>query len=229
MASIVTSFVYAASIGKIASWITFSTSINHILVTLYALSCFHMLFAAFVRIHKRTEDPSESPQDGQINLSWIMKLHWLLFNAAANVSSFVVLGYWLFLFSTKKSFGNAVVIYTTIDRHGLNLLLLLVDFFLSCTPVRLLHFVYPSAVLACYFIYNCIYWASTGTLVYGEMLDYGKNTGKAVAMVIVAVFIVPPLAQLAWFMLFLLRNKLAAKKETELHPPYELTDHSSSA
>ena len=95
--------------------------------------------------------------------------------------------------------------------------------------MRLLHFVYPSCILAAYFIFNCIYWESSGALVYGEMLDYSKNTGKAIGLALSAVFIASPVIQLAWFFMFLLRKKLATRSDDDQHPSYELAEHNSSS
>ena len=231
--SIAISISYSAIRSKIHRWFFFITSINHLIVTMYALSCLAMQVIAIRQRHsKETADSAGNLQASSTAFLRFASIHWFLFNVSANVCSFVFCAYWTLMFRTDTAFRNNVdpiTTYATIDRHGINLLLLLLDFFLSCTPVRLLHFVYSASTLVLFFIYNCIYWASTGDLVYGKVLDYGKHTGMAVAWVIFAVFIVPPLIQFVWFLLFLLRKKLAFRKENAIGSSYELAENTTDS
>ena len=230
MSSIIISISYSASRGKMGSWFSYMTSINHILVTLYSLSCLAMQLTGIRGLHTKTANTTGNSRKSLVFLRFA-QVHWFLFNVASNVCTFVFFSYWILMFPTDtvlKNNEHPLTTYITIDRHGINLLLLLLDFFLSCTPVRLLHFVYPLCTIALFFVYNSIYWASTGALVYGKVLDYGNNTGQAVALVFVAVFIASPAAQFVWFLLFLCRRRLATKKENEFGSSYELADHSSN-
>lgn len=192
-----------------------------------------MQVIAIRQLHsKETADSASNSQTTSTAFLRFASVHWFLFNVSANVCSFVFVAYWTLIFPIDTAFRNNVhptTTYATIDRHGINLLLLILDFFLSCTPVRLLHFVYSTCTLALFFIYNCVYWASTGELVYGKVLDYGEHTGMAVALVIFAVFIVPPLVQFLWFLLFLLRKKLAVRKDNVIESSYELAENTTDS
>jgi len=224
--SFITSVSYSTSRGKMGKWIVFLTSFNHILVTLYAFSCLAMVVRGMRQVHSEVEYGADRRMDSSA-FTRFAKVHWLLFNTSAVVCSFVFGAYWILIFPTDadvRSGDRPLAAFLTIDRHGINLLLLVIDFFLSCTPVRLLHFIYPSCALGLFFVYNGIYWASTGDLIYGEVLNYGSNTGKAVTMVFMAVLVVSPIIQLLWLCLFLLRTKLAAKNEHETELSYQLAE-----
>ena len=91
--------------------------------------------------------------------------------------------------------------FLLIDRHGINLVFMIVDFLLNRIPVRLLHFVYTTLFLGFYLAYNSIYWATTGDLIYGKILDYGSSPGKVVGLAAGGGFVVIPLIQLGWVML----------------------------
>lgn len=230
MASLITSLVHAANKGRISRWICFLTSINHLFVTLYGLSCLCMVVAAVLPWLKENGTASVNPRKSPKGLEIFTKVHWFLFNVSAILCSFVFLGYWTLFFPTDKTFrsnAHPTETYSTIDRHGINLLVVFVDFFLSCTPVRLLHFIYPSIVIALFFVYNCIYWAITDDLIYGSVFDYGENTGKAVGLVLASIVIISPLLQFCWFLLYLLRQRLSVSRKVDEHP-YELADRSGT-
>ncbi len=152
-----------------------------------------------------------------------MKFHWLIFNLSINVCTFVFFSYWILIFPKDEDINkNPRLTYLTIDRHGINFIVLIFEFICSNAPVHLLHFVYPSCFIGLYFISNMIYWSSTKHLIYGKMLDYRDNTGTAVGMVIAAVVVAIPFFHLCWFLLYLLKE-YCHKKNRETRD-YELTN-----
>eukprot|EP00795_Rhopilema_esculentum_P002132 gene2132-17719_t len=228
-ASFVAAAVVIANRDRNHAWVIYLTSVNHVLVTVYILSCgvqsTMYIWWSRENNHNLPEGASKDTWKSQI-FKVYTRFHWVMLNVAVNVTSFVFFAYWFLVSSDDREFKesrNVAIRYMTIDRHGINLLILLIDFTLSRTPMRLLHCVYPSCLVGLYFISNCIYWASTGNLVYGPVLDYGRHTGKAVGMILAAVFIIAPLIQLIWFMLYLLRRRLSKGTDAETEATYELT------
>ena len=213
------------------------TSLNHIVVFIYVCSCAVMSSIQIWQTRAQSQPITNEPMITEVDsssgeshhhtqqrsygpLGRVMqiyaKFHWLLFNVSMSLCGFVVFAYWVFIShkDTDLQKGkDSTITYLTIDRHGVNFLLILLDFLLSSTPVNLLHFIYPSIFVAFYFIFNCIYWAITKTLIYGSILDYGNNTGVAVSMVFVAVFVAVPFGHMCWFLLFLLREILTRRRQ----------------
>eukprot|EP00794_Sanderia_malayensis_P006028 gene6028-6729_t len=216
---------------NISLWGVYLTSINHILVTLHM--CSSAVISAHYVIKSRESQPiteqealaknfSQSrPEEGDtVNL--YMKFHWLLCNISTSCCLFVFISYWILVFPIDEDITkNPTLTYITIDRHGINLLIVLIDFVCSKTPFHLLHFIYPSCFICLYFISNIIYWSITKKLIYGKMLDYGASTGSAVGMVIAAVVVAVPIFHLLWFLLHLVKKKCCMHRETK---DYELTN-----
>lgn len=221
---VLASFVVAATYIKSATiWVIYLTSINHIIVTIYfisssLISSYHIWRSRAIGSSPIMEEeglapnspPSQQPQ-GRLMKSYL-KFHWLLFNLSINICSFVFLSYWILVYPNDENiFKNSTLTFLTIDRHGINLLLLLVEQLISQTPIRILHFVYPAGLLLLYFISNMIYWATTKKLIYGKVLDYGNNTALAVVMVTIAIVIAAPIIHLCWFSLSHLFERMFQK------------------
>lgn len=212
------------------------TSLNHIVVFIYVCSCAVMSSIHIWQTRAQSQPITNGPMTIEVDslashdhqapqrsylpgrrcMRIYAKCHWLLFNVSMSLCGFVVFAYWVFISHKDKELHEGkdpTIKYVTIDRHGVNFLLIMLDFLMSSNPVHLLHFIYPLIFVAVYFIFNCIYWAVTKTLIYGSVLDYGNNTGFAVGMVLVAVFVVVPFCHVCWFLLFMLREKLTRRQQ----------------
>ncbi len=137
------------------------------------------------------------------------KIHWFLYTVALNSCTFVFIAFWLVLIAPSGGLHahSPLIMYIIIDHHGLNFLLLIVDFFMNRIPVRILHCVYSSLFIGSYYVYNSIYWSITKRLIYGKILDYGGNTGLAVGLAFASVIVASPAIQFFWCFAFLLKKK----------------------
>ena len=136
------------------------------------------------------------------------KAHWFLYNLSLGMCTFVFIAFWVMLApNQKRGFKPSLRTYLVIDRHGINLVLIVIDFVINKIPIRILQFVYSSVFLGLYFVYNSIYWSQTGNLVYGKILDYGSNGPTVAALALSGMFIAIPLIQVLWFALTLLGKK----------------------
>ncbi|XP_066920518.1 uncharacterized protein [Clytia hemisphaerica] len=92
------------------------------------------------------------------------KIFWVLRNIAATSTVVCVGIYWPYLHNYKKDFQLNLSEYITIDSHGINLGLVIIDFLLTRTPFRILHFVHPLIFNLLYIIFNYLYSTMIGEI-----------------------------------------------------------------
>ncbi len=213
-------------------WVFKLTSVNYMIVTVYILyaaisvSYQYWMSCRYRPSEEKTTSKSQAykvnTEDGT-DISCSLKVHWFLHNLAANHCTFITLAFWVMLAPSRKGgFPPSMRTYLVIDRHGINLLLLIIDFLVNKIPFRVLHCVYPSIFIGLYFIYNAIYWAITQKLVYGEILNYETRAGKIAGMVLGAVIFAVPIIQMIWFLAFILKKKLTKNHQTDLNENCEM-------
>ena len=98
-------------------------------------------------------------------LPWKLKLFWIIFTFTINLCTAVFILYWAF-HKEKQRIELTLSFYTTVDRHGINLILIVIDFVLHKVPYRILHFIYPAITIIVYVIFNVTYWSISGDKVY---------------------------------------------------------------
>ena len=190
-------------------WMFALTSVNYILGTIY------FIYAAIFITHRnnlprsRTGDrtdrepgTADKQQNSEPNLRIWAKVLWFLYNLSLGTCTFVFIAFWVML-APKRTGGYEPTLHTflLIDRHGINLVLMIVDFLLNKIPVRLFHFFYTTLFLGLYLAYNSIYWAMTGDLIYGKILDYGSSPSRVVGLALGGGFVIVPLIQFGWVVL----------------------------
>ena len=146
-------------------------------------------------------------------MRWYLKVYFFLFSLVICTCTFVVFTFWTVLFprvGSLKGFTRYES-YLLVDRHGINLILIMIEFTFNSHPVRFLHFIYTALFLLMYIIYNLIYWSESNRLIYGDVLNYGKYPGFVVALIASTVFLVLPIIQLLWYGAFRLRRRIAKK------------------
>ena len=174
-------------------WLTYMTSWNYMFVTLYFMLAFGLSLTQSVldyrsgsaykndesvpintgieshAIYNKTTEDANIKVKNVTNekLPWKLKLFWIIFTVTINLCTAIVGFYWAFLHDYKKSIESKFSFYITVDRHGINLVLMVIDFVLHKVPYRILHFIYPAITLIVYAIFNVIYWSVTGDKVYG--------------------------------------------------------------
>lgn len=214
------------SYGK---WIYALTSLNYIIGTTY------FLFAACVvswnfanprqsqyggsAVQRREQRMStaalkeEEPTTTTKAFKVVCQVHWFLHNLSLNVCTVVFICFWVILAPNRKG-GYPPTFHTflVIDRHGINLVLLIIDFLFIRIPTRILHCVYPSLFLGLYFLYNYIYWSKTGSLIYGKTLDYGTRGAFVAGLAVGGMFVGIPLIQFIWFCAYYMKQRNAKPK-----------------
>lgn len=191
---------------KSPRWLTFATSWNYILVLLY------FVYAFFISVFLPSKDePSVSMsalQSGNSmdiedsrrigdNLPISVKIFWIFFNIALTLCTSVVVIYWVLLHDYNTTLKADLDTYLNFDRHGVNLVLLIIDFCLHHIPLRFLHFVYPLLVSLVYLIFNVVYWAITEELIYSA-IDWENDLGMAIGYSIGNLVLII-IAQFIWY------------------------------
>lgn len=107
--------------------------------------------------------------------------------------------------SVSSSSSCAIDIHT-IQLHGINVVLVLIDLAVSRMPYQFLHILYPSLFTLLYVIFSLIYWGAGGTNHRGDTfiysaLDYGSRStafGLAIILIIAPAALYVILFLLAW-------------------------------
>lgn len=224
--------------GKSPEWLIFATSWNYMFVTLYFMLAFGISLTQSVfdcrggstqkspetiPINATESGPSYSTTthddegkkktDLKIKLPWKLKIFWVVFNVAINLSTLVVIAYWGLVHDYRKKLEFKLVTYLLVDRQGINFALMVVDFLLHKIPFRILHFIYPLAITVLYVIFNVIYWKISGHSVY--KLDWSGRTGVSIGVVI-GILLIIMIVQIVWYFLHKGKKLLAEKKSGKL-------------
>ena len=222
-----------------SDWYASITSWNYLLVTLYFILSFGLSFTKVVlgRCGKsenveetipinsassstKTHSPYTETNDDKLDPKSVpkkklpkkLKFFWVLFNVAINICVLVVIGYWVLMHDYKKKRESKMELFLTLDKHGINLLLIVLDFTMHKIPTRLLHFVYPVFVVISYIFFSLIYWAITGENIY-TFLQWNKNIGNTIGTSTVATLLVPVIQSL-WYLFHKGKDRSAKQKET---------------
>lgn len=96
------------------------------------------------------------------------------------------------------------------NTHGVNTVFILVDTFITRTPVRLLHLLYGILYGLIYGVFTAIYWMAGGINHKGEPfiykpLDYSSSKTVAVSYIVVIAFLVVPMMHCMFFFLYRFR------------------------
>ncbi|XP_019620581.1 PREDICTED: protein rolling stone-like [Branchiostoma belcheri] len=158
-----------------------------------------------------TEFSAEATRDENVapnSLNWYHKVHWVLHSTSITMAFLVTTLYW--------AFDKRELVATSINEHILNSVLALLDLFVSGTPVRVFHMVYPVAFAMAYSAFYVIYWAAGGTGKSGEIVlyklwDFEGNLKMAVVYMVLMVFVATPFFHLLTYGLHRLKILILAK------------------
>ena len=223
--------------GSDPTWPLYLTSVNYIIVTGYFITAtsisVHYALAhksekgelasniePALSIDKSNSTPTQLYQLTETisnhnpprkHLQWYFKVYFFLFHLVLSVCTMVTILFWTVIFPIRDVSGlSSYQWYIVVDRHGLNLILVLVEFVLNRVPVRLLHFIYGVIVLILYIVYNAIYWSVSKKLIYGNVLNYGKYPGIVLGLIFGGILMLM-IIQLCWFAAFRLRTRICNK------------------
>ncbi|XP_012677988.2 protein rolling stone [Clupea harengus] len=137
-------------------------------------------------------------------------LQWLLQVIVSAFSLIVSLLYW----SIHYPVSRHPIRPFSINLHVVNSAQVLLDLFLSSTPVHLSHYVYLLAAGLLYLLFALVFWLGGFTNIYGEpyvypVLDFGGQPVLAVLCTLGFALICLPLFHLVLWNVHLLRERLA--------------------
>ncbi|KAL1491405.1 hypothetical protein ABEB36_012006 [Hypothenemus hampei] len=140
------------------------------------------------------------------NVLKLYKTYWVINSMATTVAFTISLVYWTLIHQPEyMSPMNFLV-------HGMNSILMFIDFCVVAQPVRLLHFIYPIIITLAYVTMSAIYFACGGTAKNNDKYIYPilkwdeipSTLGYCLAIMVVILVI-----HTATFLLYLLRNKIS--------------------
>ncbi|CAH1787945.1 unnamed protein product [Owenia fusiformis] len=103
---------------------------------------------------------------------WYMMISWVLYDVTLVFSIIVTLVYFGALYDPNNGLDHY-----NLNRHALNSVIVIIDFAINATPVRLYHIIYPIVYGSCYVIFTLIYWSldKDNNVVY-SILNYNSGT-----------------------------------------------------
>lgn len=170
--------------------------------SLYALTACQILRAVnvwhFIALKKEKKEKPE------LQMTQRLKLQWTLYNISVVTAPIVATMYW------SIAYDGSGYNFININTHGINAVFILIDTFITRTPVRLLH-VYQSTLFGLsYIAFTVIYWSLGGTNQHGQpfiytVLNYGESPRKALIYIMTIAFIVCPLIHSSVFFMYRFR------------------------
>ncbi len=122
------------------------------------------------------------------NLSWYQVVHWVSYLLGNELAVIVCLLYWILLYDSEMPLDGV-----NVNTHLVNGIIALADLWICGIPIYTLHVVHVMLFAAVYVIFTGIYFgASTGRRYVYNVLDYDNNTGLAVALAFLSVFVIVP-------------------------------------
>ncbi|KAK6179859.1 hypothetical protein SNE40_012117 [Patella caerulea] len=141
----------------------------------------------------------------------VLKIQFVLVNIASTVSPVISIIFWLAVYDPET--GPTAV---SINTHGINVALVLLDTIISRHPVKLIHFFHSVIFCVVYALFTVLYWAVGGTNHKNEpyiykILDYSGKTDVAIMYVLLVPFVGAPLCHCLIYTIFKLRNAIHYK------------------
>lgn len=215
-------FLDLADLDWDPKWLVFATSANYMLHVCYFLYAF-IISIVHINYRPNRKDTSmemgqygydnklshqdqgsnDEDSDSQVSSPLHIKFFWLFYiNSLASCTT-VVVAYWTILFEGFDE--TAFQKYLQVDRHGINLLLLIIEFIFNKMPFRLLHAIYSVIFTLVYLIVNVTYTLVADDLVY-KAADWINKPGVALAMFLGLLF-ATAFFHTCWFFINKLKRK----------------------
>ncbi|XP_021364865.1 protein rolling stone-like isoform X2 [Mizuhopecten yessoensis] len=173
-----------------ASWLVFLTNWSYTLITVHSFIDF--ITACYIFFYKSGTTEEEMP--------WYMKVNWVIFNLMNTSAILLTLTYWILL---AKSLAA-----TSINKHGINALYVILCVSLTAKPIKFQHFYQPAIYNLVYIIFNSVYTLISGDAVYA-FLDWGERPVPALVLSLMYVFVCCPVIHLLLYGLYRLRLRIA--------------------
>lgn len=157
-----------------------------------------------------TEDRCSSSEKFQNalndNITWYMKLSWLLADIVQVFSICVTAIYFSAIYPTLNANVSEIELFVDFNVHAVNSVLVLIDLLVCARPVRILHFIYPSVYGMVYVTFSVVVFEVSGTVIY-NVLDYTQPVYPVVTVISMALVAIP-LLQLAIYGIYRLKDYL---------------------
>ncbi|XP_061186460.1 protein rolling stone-like [Saccostrea echinata] len=141
------------------------------------------------------------------NITWYMKLSWLLSDIVHVFSIIVTTIYFGAIYPTLTVTESQL--FNDLNMHAFNTVFVLIDIAISARPVRFLHFLYPIIYGLVYTAFSLVLYGASGTVIY-NVLDYSQPLYPSITVPGLC-FIVIPLLQLVFFGIYLLKHYIFCK------------------
>ena len=115
-------------------------------------------------------------------------LFWIWYGLTYVICTVMVVLYWAFVVEDFH-FDTPELIFSYVSDHGINLVLILIDFCFHKIPVRLFHVVYSIIVAIIYIILSIIYNVAADKPIY-KVVDWVDKPGWAAFYVVLALVLV---------------------------------------
>ena len=149
-----------------------------------------------------------SVDENKDNLTWYLKLSWILANISQHFSIIVTVIYFSVIYPSLDISTSAGAMVNDLNMHAISTVFVLIDVSISARPVRFLHFIYPTIYGVTYVIFSVIYWSTdkVNHVMY-TILDW-NNPSLSSAVVVSLSLVGIPLVQLLHFGIYKLRLKI---------------------
>ena len=140
------------------------------------------------------------------DLTWYMKLDWILYNITLPVSVIVTAVFFSMLYP-EISHPTHISLFN-LHQHALNTVFSLLDFSVSSMPTRLVHVIYPLFYGLVYVVFTVCFWVKDhDDVIYPHVLDWDYWVHSLVLVILLAV-VVLPILQVILFVLYKIRVAL---------------------
>ncbi|XP_076813642.1 protein rolling stone-like [Clavelina lepadiformis] len=142
------------------------------------------------------------------NLRWFHEAVWILQSVSVNDAIIIDIAFWVGL--KLVLFNGSSQSALSINKHAINIVIMIIDIFLNDIPVRLLHFYHSSLFMLAYSVFSLIVHASGYTSAIYPVLDWQNNVGMAIGLCLGITFIASPVVHaLVFFTFYQLRLFIA--------------------
>ena len=119
------------------------------------------------------------------SLPMAVRIYWLIANLAYINGALIVILYWGFVHHPRflVGFGQAFV---NINMHGIIYCLVVIDFWMSSIPIRIMHGIYAIAFGLTYGLFSAIFTLATGRPIY-PVLKWNTSPGQAAVFCLIAL------------------------------------------
>ncbi|KAK3595184.1 hypothetical protein CHS0354_002790 [Potamilus streckersoni] len=161
---------------------------------LRAANCWH-----HIQLKKEGKDPKVILQNSRR-----IKFQWLLHNLSCNAAPVVAILFW------TLAYDGSGVNLINLTTHGVNAIFVILDTFITRTPVRLIHLYHCTLYGLLYGIFSAVYWKFGGTnhknepFIY-KVLDFSLSVKVAISYIFAVAFIVAPMIHCMFFFLYRFR------------------------